>query len=221
MGIVRESSATATGSSSPVSFAKPAGLANGDILVASFAMNGGSITTPPADWVLVAAVIGQSNPHLFVYLKVIVNASTEPATYSWTTSGVAWGGGIIRYSGVDNSTPIDVSASQTDAASGTSISCPGIIVATDEAMVCAGAAINSSNINRLITYMSGPASIEVWDIAGKRNEYDDNIVASSGTTSYQTWSAPNGYAWACYMFALRPASTPTIVSENEEFLNFL
>src|SRR2546426_8727176 len=110
-GIVFQSAATATNSTAVASLAiaNPAGTAAGDVLVASIALNGATVTAVPADWVQIAAVTSISNPKLYAYYHVA--GATEPASYSWTlSSAAAGGGGIPRYSGANNPSPPDAPA---------------------------------------------------------------------------------------------------------------
>jgi hypothetical protein len=92
--------------SSQVVVATPAGTVSGDVLVACIALNGGSVSTPPAGWSLLGAATSQSNPKVYGYVRVA--GATEPPTYTWTLAGsVANGAGIARYGGVSSAQPLD------------------------------------------------------------------------------------------------------------------
>jgi hypothetical protein len=88
---------------------KPVGTAPEDVLVASIALNG-TTPTAPSGWVQIAApVANNGNPRLYAYYRVA--GAGEPTTYTWTLSAaVANSGGIARYSGVNNTTPLDAAA---------------------------------------------------------------------------------------------------------------
>jgi hypothetical protein len=85
---------------------KPAGVVNGDVMVASisFVLSGMTFTSLPAGWTQVrVATNGGSGVAVFVKA-----ASGEPASYTWGTSGASnLAGGISAYIGVDNVTLVD------------------------------------------------------------------------------------------------------------------
>ena len=159
------------------------------MLVASIALNGATVTAVPADWVQIAAVTSISNPKLYAYYHVA--GAAEPASYTWTlSSAAAGGGGIARYSGVNNASPLDAPAvTAANAAAVSSITVPAVTTTTSGAMLIGGTAINSSNAATTIT---GPAGLtQRWDLR-KRQQYDDGIQAAAGSSGSKTWtfSAP-------------------------------
>src|SRR5213592_1549072 len=88
---------------------RSAGTAPGDVLVASLALKGGTVTAVPAGWTQIASVTSVSTPKMYAYYRVA--SAAEPASYSWALSApVASSGGIARYSGVDNAVPLDAPA---------------------------------------------------------------------------------------------------------------
>ena len=203
-GIVRESvstvaNATATGQ---VAIPKPAGTAQGDLLMACLALNGGGIPLAgvPAGWTLVAAVPGVTNPKVFGYYRVA--GASEPAIYTWTlSSAVANGAGIARYSGVDPAQPLDGAPTTAAAGSGTSAVLPGVTTTAPNAMLVGCVGINSSSASTGIT--SPPGMTQAWDIGGKRHELADGIVAAAGPTGTRTWTLSASRAWAGWLVALR------------------
>jgi hypothetical protein len=140
-----------------------------------------------------------------MYAYYHVANTNEPASYSWMLSAsVASSGGIARYSGVDNATPLDAAAN-TAASSAVvaSIAVSGVTTTKPGAMLVGGAAINSSIATVLITSPSGMT--ERWDLAGKRSEYDDAIQASAGNSGVKTWTFSAARAGVAWLAALRPA----------------
>ncbi len=93
----------------------PAGLQAEDVMIASIATRG-NVTggQAPSGWTLVDTQTtggGNNDTTLGVFMKVAGN--TEPASYTFFTSGVTQAvGGISAYRGVDNDLPIDVQAGQ-------------------------------------------------------------------------------------------------------------
>src|SRR5207245_411349 len=134
--------------------------------------------------------------------------ASEPASYTWTLrSKVVSSGGIARYSGADGAHPLDVAAS-TGSGSASSATMAGLSTVTPGAMLVGCAAINSASPSATIT---GPASMgEVWDIAGSRQELDDEVRSTAGSTGSRTWTFNASRRWAGWLAALRPAvPTPT------------
>ncbi len=85
------------------------------MIAAISAIPSSAVITPPTGWTLIRTQV-QANPNssvLATYYRVA--GASEAASYTWTLSSSHSGavGGIITYSGVDTSAPIDVSAQAT------------------------------------------------------------------------------------------------------------
>jgi len=147
-------------------------------------------------------VTGIANPRIFAYVRVAGDA--EPASFTWTlASSVASGAGIARYSGVDRTTPLDGLASTATGASSTTATVPGVSTTSANAVLVGGIALNTSSSTITITSTSGMTA--AWDIAGKRNELADQLVATAGPTGSRSWQFSASREWASYLVALRPA----------------
>lgn len=173
------------------------------MLVASLALNGVSITGVPAGWTQIAAVTSIPTPKMYAYYRVA--GAAEPASYSWTLSAAAASsGGIARYSGVSNATPLDAPAvTAASSAVVSSLAVSGVTTTRPGAMLIGGASINSSNATVLIT---GPAGMtERWDLEGKRGEYDDGVQSAAGGSGPKTWTFSSARAGVAWLAALRPA----------------
>ena len=182
---------------------KPAGTAAGNVLIASIALNGTTITTAPSGWVQIAAII-TINPRLYAYYRVA--GAGEPATYTWTLSAaVANSGGIARYSGVNNANPLDATTTTATATVVTSLAVPAVTTVSPGAMLVGAAAINSSNETILITSPAGMT--ERWDLGGKRQDYADALQPAAGSSGNKTWTWSSGSARdaAGWLAALKPA----------------
>ena len=107
--LFRAGSSNIAESSTTITVTKPAGVVDGDVMVASLeSSNTSGPTAAPAGWTLLRSW-GQST----VYWKV---ASSEPASYQWTYGATAnTVGAITAYSGVDTVNPVDVSATHSGA----------------------------------------------------------------------------------------------------------
>ena len=140
---------------------------------------------------------------MYAYYRVA--GSAEPASYTWILStSVASSGGIARYFGVDNVSPLDMPAvTASSSAAVTSLSVPGVTTTKPGAMLIGAAAINSSATAVLVT---GPAGMtERWDLGGKRQEYDDAVQPSAGFSGAKMWTFSSARAAVAWLAALRPA----------------
>lgn len=180
----------------------PAGTSAGDVLVACVALNGGTVTGAPAGWSQIAAVTSIANPHVYGYYKVA--GASEPAA-TWTLSAtVANGGGIARYSGVNNASPLDTaSVTGSSATEVTAATVSGLTTVNPNAMIVGCVGINSSATTVTIAPPSGMG--EAWDIGGKRNELADALQSTAGPSGAKTWTMSSGRAFGAWLAALRPA----------------
>ncbi len=87
----------------------PAGVQNGDVMIANIYSGTSGTWTTPTGWTLIDNLNDATNGlNVYTYYRVV---SSEPASYTWTNSygsGLCWSAGVVAYSGVNNSTPIDV-----------------------------------------------------------------------------------------------------------------
>ena len=203
-GIKREAVTTIVNSTATnvIALPKPTGTAAGDVVVACLALNGGSVSSTgvPSGWSRIASVTATANPHVFGYYKVA--GVFEPADYRWTLgSSVQNGAGIARYSGVDNTTPLDAPVTTAVGAAATSATVPGVTTTTVNAMLIGCMAINSSST--AVTIASPAGMTEAWDIGGKRHELADGIQSTVGASGPKTWMFSAGREWAGWLSALR------------------
>ncbi len=95
---------------------KPAGTAQGDVMVAAISIRPSTATINISGWTLVRRInnsSGNSNS-LAVYYKVA--GASEPSSYTWSlASSTGSAGGISSFSGVDPANPIDVESGQSTA----------------------------------------------------------------------------------------------------------
>jgi hypothetical protein len=101
-------------SGTQVTVSKPAGAAEGDVLLAGITFGGATMTMSaiPTDWALVRQASNGGVWFTNTYTHVV--GPSEPANYAWTISVTGKIlGDITAYSGVDTVTPVDVSAAAT------------------------------------------------------------------------------------------------------------
>lgn len=77
-----------------LSVTKPAGLANGDLLLAPIATGVGVNITPPGGFVEVTAAL-EIGLSVTLYWKVVTDAAGEPATYDWSFALAVLCAGIV------------------------------------------------------------------------------------------------------------------------------
>ena len=197
--IVRESvsQATNTTASTTLTIPEPANVAQGDLLVSCLSLNGGSIATTgvPAGWTRLAAVTAIANPKVYGYYKVATES--EPASYAWTTTSTASGGGIARYSGASGLDTAATSASGAAASSGT---VPAVASTTANAMLVGCMSVNSTSVT--VTPPAGMA--QAVETGARRFEVADGIQASPGPSGAKTWRFGSAREWAGWLVALRP-----------------
>lgn len=90
----------------PITVAKPAGVAAGDVLVAvthfDSAVTGHDVSS---EWTL----LSMANNQQYIWFRVA--GASEPASYSWAYTGVRdWSVVVSAYTGVDNTSPVDAHA---------------------------------------------------------------------------------------------------------------
>lgn len=211
------SSGTVAGGATTLSIAKPAGTQAGDVMLASLAAQGSGAITPPSGWTVVQDTPNGTTGRQASYVHVA--GASEPTSYSWSlgTTRIA-SGGVLAYSGVDNSTPVDISGSASGGA-GNAVA-PSVITtaAGDEIVVP-------------VTFRGG-AAVTVTPAATLAERYDrssggaagfvsteaaDTAQAAAGATGTKTAVPSAGTSlWIAHTIALKPApagslsvSTPT------------
>jgi len=164
------------------------------------ALNAGTIGAAgvPTGWTPLASVTAQPNPKVYGYYKVAT--SSEPASYSWTTSSTTSGGGIARYSGAVG---LDTSATSASGAAASSGSVPGVTTTTPNAMLVGCMSVNSSSV----TLTSPTGMSQAIETGPRRFEFADGIQATAGASGAQTWTFSAAREWAGWLAALRPQAT--------------
>jgi hypothetical protein len=190
---------------------KPAGVAVDDFLIASVTVRDNPTITPPAGWTFVRSdPVSPTTIKQAIYYKVA--GSGEPVSYTWTfsTSKKA-SGGISRYTGVDNTNPIDASSGATGSGTGnnTAMTAPGVTTTVNDAMVVGffGIAISTG-----IDPPTGMTERYQAQAAGgaadtkTTSESADATQPTLGFTGNKTATAAQGQDanWVAQLVALRP-----------------
>jgi MSHA biogenesis protein MshQ len=211
----------------------PAGTTTGDVMIASIAAgpcsatNGGACTVtinPPAGWTQIGTTINQTGGgnfgnRLAVFQRVVTGA--EPANYTWTFGGTpahsGAAGGIMTFSGVDTTTPVDAQLGQATA-SGAAHQANGITTTVANTMLVGSFAVNSAG-----TWFAPAGMTEQVDVAslttpnnlGISLEMTYEARAAIGATAARAATAstpPTNDTGTTHLLALRPRIIPTLVS---------
>ena len=211
MAIAFRSSSSAFAQATSVVVTKPAGVVNGDVLVA-VALSDGAAVTPPAGW---SGITGGGA--LNMYYKT---AASEPANYTWTTSANNIISAIISaYSGA---TGVVDKSNVTGSGSSTTPTAVAITTTNNNEMIVWAAAngvITDETTDSCPSAMTKRQDIEASYFDGFVNQYThlwlgDAVLAIAGLTNstFNNGSSTPSHTWAASILSLIPAITSNIVT---------
>ncbi|MBV8035718.1 DUF6701 domain-containing protein [Roseateles sp.] len=126
-----------------ISLTPPPGLAAGDMMLAVLVQRTGSVPldqnmiSVPTGWVLVRSQDDGINNSIGLSIYRKQATASEPASYDWKLGSTGRAAGAaLAFRGVDTTTPIDASASQSNAASAT-YTAPSVLTSTASALLVA------------------------------------------------------------------------------------
>ena len=138
----RESATTATGGGTSLTITKPVGIAVGDIMIANISESQGSnnlsTSASCAGWTVIdSRNLGVNNVRGSVLYKIAIAADLSATNYifSINTGANSSSGAIIAFSGVDTSSPFDVTPGTINATNAASITATGITTVTANAAI--------------------------------------------------------------------------------------
>lgn len=200
MAIAYESFASAgnTADGTTVTVNKPTGTATGDVLLAVVGFchgtGAGSIITAsaPSGWVSVAerGTGATSSRALAVWRKVVSDGSSEPSTYDFVMDAASSPDGsvsavVARFSGVNTTTPLDVTGTTTGATSQT-ITFPGVTTTSANTML-----VMCSMNRRVVTYTFNDGT-KISDVGGGDSADAPNRVTAAMGYLAQASSGASG-----------------------------
>lgn len=201
IGLVAASSANNGAGATTLVINKPTGVAQGDLMLATVTATGNGAFTAPAGWTVVKNTVQGTALRQANYYKVA--GAGEGASYSWNLStSRSASGGIIDYSGVNQTAPIDASATGT-ATSGNAVA-PSLTTSVAGDQVVAAASFAAAT-----TVTADATTVEQYDAASgsTTGEAADFAQATAGATTAKTAEpAASGSAWISATIALRDAS---------------
>jgi chitodextrinase len=182
----------------------PAGTQAGDVMLAVVADRGQPNVVAPSGWSNVRKDQNSTTMGQWIFVKVA--GSAEPASYTFTLSASqAAAGGILSYTGVNTSSPIDTSGGQSNASS-MAVTAPSITTSVPNALVVGFFGIASA---ATITAPAGMSERgEQASTAGSfkvDSEVADALQSAAGASGSKIAAATGSSANIGQLVALRPA----------------
>jgi hypothetical protein len=192
--------------SSSLSIAKPAGVVEGGVMVATVTAAGTGAVTAPSGWTAIKNLTGTALRQV-TYYKVA--GASEAASYSWSLgSSRAASGGIVDYSGVNQTVPVDASSSATGESGNATAPSATTSGANDLVLAVASFAAGT-------TATPDPSTTEWIDVKSNSNTTDvaDFAQVAAGATAAKTVApAVSTGAWIAQTVALRDAAQATLAA---------
>ena len=193
---------------------KPSGVSNGDLLLAHITFEKGSdagsdAQITPSGWTLVrrnnrGTDIGQA-----IFRRVVADAVTEPASYTWNfNNSPKVVGGILRYSGVDTSNPIIASSGNTGDSS--TLTAPSVASEANSMLLAL------FGLKKKDTSMSTPTGMTERYLFQNPNDVRIKAADQLGPadpTGNRVSNAGSGDKWVAQLVALRPASNVLTIAK--------
>jgi prepilin-type N-terminal cleavage/methylation domain-containing protein len=187
---IRGGTSNDVGNASSITFAKPTGLAAGDFMLAAVSMNATVGITSPAGWNLIRSGTRTNSLQVATFYKVA--GATEPVSYTFTTgdgSKRTMTGGIALYSGVDTTSPVDVSGFTSGA--GGNASSPNLTTTRANAGVLNAVAFSTNANNNTVSFSTGMTERYDRLLSGLLMGFADASQASAGATGVKV-ASPSG-----------------------------
>jgi PKD repeat protein len=146
-GVKFRASSTATGANTGVAIPRPAGVANGDVLVMQLTAEQNPTLSNLSGWTAIPSTpltVG-TGIREFAFYHVVTNAAAEPASYSWQLSTkLKWGAVLTAFSGVSTASPLETAAStQVNTTAVSSLTIPGVTTTGTGAMLIGAIGLNN------------------------------------------------------------------------------
>lgn len=195
--------------------AKPAGTVAGDLLLAFLSTDGPASTAwstrVPSGWAILQADTITTSIFLAVQCVMYkVAGGSEPSTYPFDFGNQSGMGGVAAWSGVDTTTPINVSALQDNPTSSTSHDIPSITTTAGDCLLIAFYAHRASNG---VPYTQPSGMTERFDAklgtANSNFGVAELALPSAGATGVKTATGNTADSSWTVAIALNPA-TPAV-----------
>jgi hypothetical protein len=210
--------ATVTNNAS-LTIAKPTGVVSGDVIIANLVqVNSLTPPTAPTGWTLIdhRSLAGTTNRYASIFYKVA--GASEGTSYTFTVptgSSVTATGGIVAFSGVNPTTPFDVTPGTIQVNDSVTVTTAGITTASANAVVVMlGQAAGTAPTWSGWTTTSPGALTEILDFHGTNTTVGAawGIKATAGATGNGTATLSGSERNGGILIALKPLvpSTGTI-----------
>ncbi|MDL2342198.1 MAG: hypothetical protein QFB87_03930 [Patescibacteria group bacterium] len=216
IALVGSNTATTTTGTTATTLAltKPAGVISGTVMVVHLTYNAGAnkgvTVTKPTGWLQAGGYVSNGNWWQSVFYKVA--GGSEPTSYTFTISRASnIVGGILAYSGVDNTAPIDDVIGYTSGATNTTThSAPSASASTNGDMM-----VNFWGYLTATTATSYDASLTANYSVSTTNVGDASagkVLNNAGVTgTFNSFTAGNT-KWLAHTVLLLPSSRPAGIS---------
>jgi len=194
--------ATAKTTNKKLTISKPAGLANGDVMLASITVASTASATAPTGWTLIGTSLTSGSMRQTIYWRVA--AASEPASYTWNFTGNQNAvGGIVAYSGAATTGPIISGQANS---SSTSITAPTVTTTADNSLVVGFFGIAASTTVSPPSGMLEQAELSTQASAKSKvtTEIADTIQSLAGASGNKIAIASAAAASAGQLVALQP-----------------
>ena len=196
-------------SASSYAIAKPTGLAVGDLMILSAAIEGGKTFTAPTatgTWTEVIRTANGGNLFLVVLRKIAVQADVDATSFSVGVGGGKYSIGLSRITGHSATNPIAASGGATG--SGTAVASPAITTTAANQLVLSFHGVKKS----AAFSASGSFGTEIYDVAGDPPSHAAYryVQASAGSTGSKTATSSQSEAWVAIQVAVAGMVSPTI-----------
>lgn len=213
-------SAIVTGTS--IAITAPTNLADDDVLYACISRDNSDSSdaiTVPSGWTLLAgSEVDNDTFTCGIYRRVIVTASGEPSSYTWSwTSSEKCGGWIVRVTGANTATPEDVTPS-SNTGTGLAPRCSGVTTVTADTLLLACVGMSAKQPNN---YTAPSGMTEFFDFAttgggsaavhASLGAAEENRAAT-GATGDRDFASIDNNAYVAFLIAVRPAEDDGSVS---------
>jgi len=195
--------------------AKPTGLAVGDLMVMSAAIEGGKTFAAPSatgTWTEVIRTANGSNLFIVVLRKIAVQADVDAANFSVGVGGGKYSIGLSRITGHHPTTPIAASAGATG--SGTAVAAPAITTTAANQLV-----LSFHGVKKSATFTASASfGTEIYDVAADPPSHAAYryVQAGAGSTGTKTATSSLSEQWVGIQVAIASApaakTNPTITT---------
>jgi hypothetical protein len=201
IGFVAASSANNGAGATTLVINKPTGVVEGNLMVATVTAAGTGTVTAPSGWTVVTNTTQSTTLRQAIYYKVA--GAGEGSSYSWSLgTSRSTSGGIVDYSGVNQTAPVDATAAATGA-SGNAVA-PSVTTSVAGDQVVASVSFATAT-----TVTPDATATERYDTSSgsTTSEAADFVQATGGATATKTATpAASGSGWIAAAIALRDAS---------------